>query len=41
MSFIIIQIEGKVCYITQSLGDKIEDSGDDNAIEWGRSLILR
>ena len=34
MSLIIIQVEGKVCYITQSLGDKIEDSGDDNAIQW-------
>ena len=34
MSLIIIQVEGKVCYITQSSGDKIEDSGDDNVIQW-------
>ena len=29
VSLIIIQVEGKVCYITQSSGDKMEDSRDD------------
>ena len=41
MSLIIIQAEGKVCYITQSSRDKIEDSGDDNVIQWRKSPILR
>ena len=33
VSLIIIQVEGKVCYITQSSGDKMEDSRDD-VIQW-------
>ena len=34
MSLIIIQVDGKVCYIAQSSRDKIEDSGNDNVIQW-------
>ena len=31
---VILQVGGKVCYIAQSSRDKIEDSGDDNVIQW-------
>ena len=31
---VFLQVGGKVCYIAQSSRDKIEDSGDDNVIQW-------
>ena len=34
---VFLQVGGKVCYIAQSSRDKIEDSGDDNVIQWQKA----